>query len=198
MALARSRRRPLRRFQPVLRPRAGRKLPRELAPRRVWRLAARIPGGLEDPTFETLLQRIDEAPVLGGNAVTLYFSGQDAFPAMSEAGRAALSEILVESYILKDDATGRIFLDEMAAAAERGVTVRVLADALGSASTHATYWQELEARGVQVRLFHPLFEKLWYGAFRDHRKIVVVDRRIAFTGGMNIGEEYGSPRPKPG
>jgi cardiolipin synthase len=50
----------------------------------------------------------------------------------------------------------------------------------------------MEERGVDVRLYHPLFPFLWYQPYRDHRKILAVDRRVAFTGGMNIGEEYGS------
>src|SRR5436305_1739715 len=58
----------------------------------------------------------------------------------------------------------------------------------------------MESCGIEVFLFHPLFKSLWYQPFRDHRKILVVDREVAFTGGMNIGEEYGSwrRRPKPG
>ena len=85
-------------------------------------------------------------------------------------------------------------------AAERGLTVRVLADALGSSSTRAEFWQEMESHGIEVHLFHPMFKGFWYQPFRDHRKILVLDRKVAFTGGMNIGEEYGSirRRPKPG
>jgi cardiolipin synthase len=66
----------------------------------------------------------------------------------------------------------------------------VLADALGSWGTRTSFWTRLEERGVEVRLFHSLVRHPLYQAFRDHRKILVVDRRVAFTGGMNIGDEY--------
>ena len=187
-----------RRFRPVLRPAPGRKLPRELRVGRVGRLAAALPQGIEDPGFEMLLRRIDGAPFFGGNRVDVFFTGADAFRAMRESGQAAQREILLESYIFKDDSTGRQFLEGIGAAAGRGVAVRVLADALGSHSTRAEFWREMESHGVQVRLYNPLFKRFWYQPFRDHRKILVLDREVAFTGGMNIGEEYGSFRPKLG
>lgn len=156
------------------------------------RLAQGLPEGVRGPGFEILLRRIDGAPLLGGNEVEVYVRGEDAFAAMREAVSSARREILLESYIYKDDATGRAFLEDLAAAAARGVRVKVLADALGSFATRQAFWREMELRGIESRLFHPLFKKLWYQPFRDHRKILVVDGRIAFTGGMNIGEEYGS------
>lgn len=185
-------------LRPVLRPFEGRKLPRELRVRQVGSLAEALPLGVEDPGFEILLRRIDGAPLYGGNEVEVYFRGQDAFRAMEEAGDAAQRELLVESYILKDDGVGQRFLEKVAAIASRGIRVRVLADALGSASTHAAFWKQLEEAGVEVRLYNPLFEKLWYQPFRDHRKIMVTDRQVAFTGGMNLGEEYGSFSAPPG
>ena len=183
-----------RRFRPVLRPQAGESLPSELQPDRVGALAAALPHGLEDPGFEILLRRIDRAPVLGGNEVEVYLRGEDAFAAMQAATRAAAREVLVESYIVKDDLVGRGLRRDLGAAAARGLDVRLLADAVGSYSTRAAYWEALRQSGVEVRLFHPLFTHLWYQPFRDHRKIFVADRKVAFTGGMNFGEEYGSPR----
>lgn len=193
-----SRRHRFRLFKPILRPALGRKLPRELRVDRVGRLAAALPLGIEDPGFEVLMRRIDGAPFFGGNRVELFFNGLDAFRAMREATQAAQREILLESYIFKDDTTGRQVLEIVKAASARGLEVRVLADALGSHSTRREFWEEMERHGVEVRLFNPLFERLWYQPFRDHRKILVIDREVAFTGGMNIGEEYGSFRPRPG
>jgi len=179
-------------FQPILHPPPGRKLPPDLVGRKVERLAKAIPGGLRGSAFETLMRRIDGAPLFGGNEVEVYFRGDDAFTAMRAAVQGAQREILLESYIYKDDKTGRAFLDDLAGAVARGVTVKVLADAAGSFSTSAAFWQEMSARGIENRLFHPLFKQLWYQPFRDHRKILIVDGHTAFTGGMNIGEEYGS------
>jgi cardiolipin synthase len=181
-----------RRFRPFLRPREGRKLPQELWPENVGLLAGALPGGLADPGFRHLLSRIDEAPVLPGNRVEVFFSGAQAFAAMCAAIEDARREILVESYIWRDDATGEAIFQRLASAASgRGVSVRVLADAWGSLRTGARFWDRMRRRGIEVRLFHPLFPRLWYQPFRDHRKILVADRRIAFTGGMNIADEYG-------
>ncbi|HEY0512346.1 MAG TPA: phospholipase D-like domain-containing protein [Thermoanaerobaculia bacterium] len=195
--MKRHRRHRFRRFKPVLRPAPGRELPPELRIGRVERLASELPQGIEDPGFELLLRRIDGAPFLGGNEVEVYFNGRAAFSAMRDAVRAAQREILLESYIFRDDSTGRQFLTEIQAAAGRGIKVRVLADAVGSYETKAEFWQEMESHGIEFFLFHPLFKSLWYQPFRDHRKILVVDREVAFTGGMNIGEEYGSWRHRP-
>jgi cardiolipin synthase len=188
-----------RRFRPLLHPRAGEKLPGELRAGRVGRLARELPLGVADPGFEILLRRIDRGPILGGNRIEIFTSGVDAFAAMREAGRSAEREIVLESYIFKDDATGRLVLEDAVAAARRGAAVRVMADAAGSFGTRAGFWRDMERQGVEVRIFNPFFRRFWwFQPFRDHRKILVVDRRVAFTGGMNIGEEYGSPRPKPG
>ena len=181
-----------RRWRPTLRPRAGRKVPFELRAENVGRLARALPQGLRDPGFPPLLRRIDQAPVLEGNRVRVFFRGDETFAAMRQAIDAAQREVLVESYILKDDRTGRDFLDAVGRAAKRGVVVRVLADAWGSVTTGRSFWREMKRRGVEARLFNPLFPHQLFHPFRDHRKILVVDRQIGFTGGMNIGDEYGS------
>src|SRR5260370_18508471 len=86
-------------------------------------------------------------------------------------------------------------LDERAAAARRGVAVRVLADALGSLATRAGFWRDMARRGIDSHLFNPLFKHLWYHPFRDHRNLLIVDRSIGFTRGLNIHGQYGSPSP---
>jgi cardiolipin synthase A/B len=124
--------------------------------------------------------------------VEIFVDGQAAFASMWGAVEDAREEILLEAYILKDDGTGLRLADLLASAAARGVKVRVLTDAFGSSGTPAAFWDRMRSHGVEVRLFHPLLPYLWYQPYRDHRKILVVDRKIAFTGGMNIGDEYGS------
>lgn len=185
-------------LRPILRPMAFRVLPRDLRPARVGRLAAALGNGVRDPGFEILLRRIETSLIHRGNAVTLYFDGAEAFAAMRDAVRGAREEVLLEAYILKDDAAGRALVDVLEAAARRGVAVRVLADAFGSSAVRDSFWRQMQERRVEVRLYHPLLSVLWYQPYRDHRKILAVDRRVAFTGGMNIGEEYGSSRrPQP-
>lgn len=184
--------RPRRRWIPALRPRAGRRLPRELRPENVGRIAEALPEGVADPGFEALLSRIDESVFHPGNRVDVFFRGEGAFASMLAAVAAARSEVLLETYILKDDETGKRFQKELIAAAGRGVTVRVLADAFGSLETRSGFWRELETAGIETRLYHGLGVPMRFLKFRDHRKILVADRRVAFTGGMNIGDEYGS------
>jgi cardiolipin synthase len=187
------RRRILRYLRPKLRPGVDHHLPPELTARRIGRLAAALPTGARGEEIETLLRRVEAKPIHPGNQLEIYHSGEAAFAAMFQAVAAARLEVLLESYIFKDDAVGRDMLDELAAAARRGVVVRVLADALGSWGTRAGFWRDMARRGVEAHLFNPLFSHLWYQPFRDHRKLLIVDRSIGFTGGMNIGVEYGSP-----
>jgi cardiolipin synthase A/B len=175
----------------VLRPRAGRRLPRRLRARHVGRLAAPLPGGVRDPGFFELLSRIDDGGVIHpGNRVELFCDGEEAVRAMLAALNEAREEVLIESYIFTADTTGRRFRQHLIDAAARGARVRVLADAWGSFRTPARFWRSMTEQGIEVLLFRRLFPYLWWQAFRDHRKLLVVDRRVAFTGGMNIANEY--------
>jgi cardiolipin synthase len=177
-----------------LRPRAGRKLPNELRAEKVGHLAEALPLGVLDAGFERLVGRIDTGPIHHGNQVQLFFSGEEAFASVHHAIEGATQEILLETYILRDDATGRKLLGLLGAAASRGVKVRVLADAYGSWTTKRAFWREMQGLGIEARLFHPIWSHLRRFLFRDHRKIIAIDRRISFTGGMNVGNEYGSSR----
>src|SRR2546425_8317504 len=170
-------------WRPFLRPAAGRKLPPELRADAVGSLAAALPDGLRDPGFQILLRRIDQSPLLEGNRVRACFRGPETFEAMRAAIDAARAEVLVESYIFKDDATGQSLLDTFVRAVDRGVRVCVLADAFGSIATRRAFWNEMRSRGVEVRLFNPLFPHLLTQPFRDHRKILIVDCATGFTGG---------------
>lgn len=181
---------------PSISPFPKRRLPRHLHARRVGRLAESLPGGVQDPGLVDLLQRIDGSPSLGGNRAEVFFDGKLAFPAMLDAMRAAQREILFEFFIVRNDETGKLFQEELQAAAARGVTVRVLADGLGAPFTPSRFWREMEEKGIKVQLFHPPYVLPWRHLHRDHRKILVIDREIAFIGGMNIGAEYGSPDPQ--
>jgi cardiolipin synthase len=168
------------------------RLPRGLSAVRIGEAAGALAGGITDPGLADLLARIQGRRIRSGNRVKVFFAGEPAFDAMVKDITQASSEVLLESYILKDDAVGRRFAEALVAAAARGAAVRVLADAFGSMGTRSAFWRNLEAAGIAVRLYHPFGGPLRFLTFRDHRKILVVDRGVAYTGGMNIGEEYGS------
>jgi cardiolipin synthase len=169
-----------------------------LTAREAWLAACQLPDGVCDPGFRPLIQRIDAAPMHPCSPTELLVDGEKAFKAISQALAEAREEILVETYILRDDRIGRGLLDELGHAVARGVRVYVLADGIGSFGTGRTYWRDLEAKGISVKLFHPFWRAPLHAMRRDHRKIFVIDREVAFTGGMNIGVEYGSSIRKTG
>jgi cardiolipin synthase len=168
------------------------KIPRELRAYRTWALARRIAGGVRDSAFVDLVQRIEGGLRHHCPPVHLLPDGEEAFHDVVSWLDQAQEEILVETYILRDDRIGARVKAALAAAARRGVRVCVLADAVGSVATKDRFWTALEADGVIVRLFHRFRHLPLEVLRRDHRKIIVVDRHVAYVGGMNIGEEYGS------
>lgn len=122
------------------------------------------------------------------NPFTLFGSGVKAFEAVEAALADARESISLEVYIFGDDGTGRRIRERLTAAAGQGVRVRVLVDGWGSWSLPAGFWHPLSHAGGQVRVFNAL--RRGFLSFRDHRKLLVVDGRTAFLGGMNIGDEY--------
>jgi len=120
--------------------------------------------------------------------VNLLKNGSEIFPAMFGSIDRAESFIGLEIYIFADDGTGREFRGRLANAAKRGVRVMVMVDAVGSWSLPAAFWDEVREAGGMVRQFRPVTRGMFF--FRDHRKLLLVDDRIAYIGGMNIADEY--------
>jgi cardiolipin synthase len=133
--------------------------------------------------------------VLGEDAVALLRDGEQAYPAMLAAIAGAERTICFETYILRDDTAGKRFLDALMERARTGVCVLLMFDAWGSRVSDATL-EALEASGVTVRPFRPwrfagsLARSLARHRRRNHRKSLVVDGRVAFTGGMNVSDDY--------
>lgn len=163
-----------------------------MSAREAWKAAFALKDGVSDPGFRPLIHEIDPAPLHPCPPTRLLTDGEEAFRIMDAACDEAHTEILVETYILRDDRVGRSLADHLAAAVKRGVRVCVLADGIGSFGTARQYWRDLEAAGITVRLFHPFWRTPLHALRRDHRKLLIIDRAVAFTGGMNIGVEYGS------
>ena len=115
-------------------------------------------------------------------------SGDEVFPAMLEAIGAARVSIRLESYIFSGDTIGRSFLGALIEARRRGVSVRVLVDAIGSLTLPDSFWSPLREAGGEARFFNPL--NLRRFEIRNHRKLLVCDERVAFIGGFNIAPEY--------
>ena len=156
---------------------------------------------LKDATWPSWLEsitRLNRAlgsmPLVGGNSATLYADDAEALTAMIEAVRAARSTVHAEFYILSLDATSEPFFAALEEAHARGVTVRVLLDHLGSRRYpgYRGAIRRLTAAGVQWYLmlpFQPLRGKLQRPDLRNHRKILVVDGQVGFTGSQNVIEE---------
>jgi len=127
-----------------------------------------------------------------GNAVALYRQGRDALADMLQAVSEARRRIHLETYILRSDATGRRFLERLAERARAGVEVRLLYDGFGSLGVDAGALAPLRRAGGDVMAFNPLprFWPRWAPRRRDHRKILTVDGRVGFAGGLNVGDEY--------
>ncbi len=124
---------------------------------------------------------------LADNEVRLLRSGTDYFPALEEAIAAAQHEIYFETYIFAGDATGQRMLAALVAAAARGVQVRMITDWFGTGNAQINRMHaQLTAAGVEHRVFNPWFKR---GVTRTHRKICVVDRAVAFVGGININDD---------
>jgi len=166
--------------------------PREVRTYRAWGVARRFTEGVRDPAFRELLQQIDGGPMHQCPPPVLLPDGAEAFRTMITAIDAAQDEVLLETYILRDDLLGASVQQALVRAATRGVRTYVLADAVGSMGTPARFWDSLTGQGVAVRHFHRFWHHPFAALRRDHRKLLVCDRGVAFTGGMNIGEEYGS------
>jgi cardiolipin synthase len=131
-------------------------------------------------------------PLIEGNRCTLLRDGIEAFPAMLEAISAARRTVRLETYMFLDDAVGRLFARALIEAAERGVRVRVLYDAIGSWQTKAAFFGALRQHGVDVHPFRPFQWRrgLRWNLRRDHRKVLVVDGEVAFVGGVNIAAHW--------
>lgn len=143
-------------------------------------------------TLRAVADRVTELPLLSGNRITPLHNGEEAYPQMLEAIREAKKSVTLLSYIMDWDDIGREFAEALDQAAARGVTVLVLVDGIGALGQYSRMGRKLLEGGAKVSPFFPLRFPL--GRFRihlrNHRKILVVDGRVGFTGGMNISARH--------
>jgi cardiolipin synthase len=146
-------------------------------------------------------------PLVAGNKVTLLQDGPATYAAMFAAIRDARDHISMETYIFEDDDTGQRFADALIAKQRQGVSVSVIYDSVGAIGTPREFFQPMVDAGIKVLEFNPVnpltAKTGWNVNERDHRKLLVVDGRVAFLGGINISGVYSggstksAPRGKP-
>ena len=146
----------------------------------------------------TLLMNDDIASLSHDNAVTVYPNGPDKFSQLIDDIRAAEDHIHILYYIFRPDAIGQRVLDALIERAEAGVTVRLCFDAYGGRKTRGRYIKRLLAAGGEVYSFFPNnFGPINFRVnFRTHRKIAVIDGKVGYVGGFNVGDEYVMPTKK--
>jgi len=150
-----------------------------------------FPSSNTSQALITLSDAVTRRPLVYGNKITPLYNGEQAYPAMLLAIRTAKESIFLSSYIFKGDQIGQQFADELIAAAERGVDVRVLVDAFGEIYSLKKVRQRFRGSKVMAAAFLPLtLLGSFYFNLRNHRKILVVDNRCSFTGGMNIRDRH--------
>ena len=154
--------------------------------RRIERMYA-----VDDPRFERELSVLLGPPVIAGNGIRVLRNGDEIFPEMLAAIAGARRSVDFESYIYWSGAIGKAFADALTERARAGVKVHVLLDAVGAARIEDAWVRQMTSAGVQVLKYHPVS---WYslGRLNDrtHRKLLVVDGLLGFTGGVGIAPEW--------
>ncbi|RAH96567.1 cardiolipin synthase [Acuticoccus sediminis] len=143
------------------------------------------------PTWQ-VLERFAPTPILYSGAPRLLVDGEAVFQAVFDLIAKAERHIVVQFYIFRDDGLGRRLHEALVARAGEGLTVRVLYDGIGARSVPDAYWDGLREAGVDVKDFHLVrrLPKMLRLNYRNHRKLVAADGRIAIVGGPNVGDEY--------
>lgn len=143
-----------------------------------------------------LEQAIVGSPLVLGNKATLLQDGAATYSAMFAAIRSAQDHINLESYIIEDDEIGRQFADLLLAQQARGVQVNLIYDSVGGFNTPKAFFDRLAQGGINILEFNPVnplaARTQWRINHRDHRKLLVVDGRTVFLGGINISSVYSS------
>lgn len=137
-------------------------------------------------------ERLVRLPATRGNNLRLLVDGQETFERIFEAIHAARDYLLVQFFIVKDDCLGRRFRDLLVRRAQEGVRIYFLYDDMGSRKLPESYLESLRRAGVRVHPFKTTRGKgnRFQLNFRNHRKLVIADGRVALAGGLNVGDEY--------
>jgi cardiolipin synthase len=153
---------------------------------------------VEDAQFLRTMGALLGPPLLDGNRTAVLVNGDQIFPDMLAALRAARKTITFEMYIYWSGRTGKEFADVLAERARAGVKVHVLLDGVGSGKIDESYIQQMQDAGVEVERYNPpRFYTVGRLNNRTHRKLVIVDGMIAFTGGVGIADQWSGDAQDP-
>ena len=171
-----------------------------LSPERSHAILAALAKGADNDDILTRHVAVEEAitryPLTIGNKVTLLRDGPATYRAMYQAIRRAKDHINLETYIFEDDEVGRQMSELLIERQRAGVQVNVIHDSVGTIKTPEAFFERLQQAGVNVLEFNPInpaavkANKNWEVDHRDHRKLLVVDGQVAFTGGINFSSVY--------
>lgn len=140
----------------------------------------------------SLLNRLKGAPLYGGNKITFYSDGKAKFDALFEELEKAKLHIHIQYYIFLDDDIGQKVRDVLIRKVSEGVAVRLIYDDVGSWKAKRRFFKDMQAKGIEVQPFLKVAFKLLTSRvnYRNHRKIVVIDGKVGFLGGMNVANRY--------
>ena len=154
-----------------------------------------------DPTdilerHTAVVESVTESPLTKGNKATLLVDDPATYAAMFKAIQNAKDHINLETFIIEDDEVGHKFADLLLQKQAEGIQVNLIYDSVGSFSTPTAFFQRLRDGGIQVVEFNPVnpfkVHKKWILTHPDHRKILIIDGKVAIAGGINISSVYSS------
>ena len=152
----------------------------------------------DDPLFARAMSVLLGPPIVAGNEVQVLVNGERIFPAMLQAIAQAQQTITFETYIYWSESIGQKFADALTERAKAGVKVHVLLDWVGSVKMEQRYLDQMKAAGIEVERYHePHWSHLPRLNNRTHRKLLVVDGRIGFTGGVGIADQWSGDARNP-
>jgi len=130
--------------------------------------------------------------------VNLLWKGMDSFKIIFDTIREAKRQICLAFYIFRNDETGKILSEKLQEKSREGVKVYILYDHFGSFGTHRSFWNSMKKAGIKIRASRPFnWTNPFHYVHRDHRKLIIIDSLKAFTGGLNIANEYSGFHIKP-
>ncbi len=146
----------------------------------------------EHSDLVNLIRNMDYNPLLSGNEVKIFTSGKEKFEHLFEDIAHAKKHIHVEYYVLSDDEIGKRLQDALICKAKEGLEIRIIYDSFGSRKSDKKYYEHFRMAGIETEPFLKLtFPRLTsHINYRNHRKIVIIDGQIGYTGGMNVADRY--------